>query len=101
MLKATDYIPVGHENGITRSELRDLTGFSDREIREQIRLESLNGELIINLQDGKGYFKPGDDVESVRAWMRITMSRMEEEEKKLLKARRYLLDEQGKALSRR
>ena len=35
-INIVDYIPIGHENGISRKELCRLTGLTDRNVRECI-----------------------------------------------------------------
>ena len=52
-----DYIPYGKENAVTREELVRRTGISDRNIREMIA-KARRTTLILNLQDGKGYYRP-------------------------------------------
>jgi hypothetical protein len=51
----TKHIPSGHSNGISREELCRKTGQNDRDNRDDIQNSE---DLIINLQDGYGYFKP-------------------------------------------
>lgn len=50
-------IPYGHENAINRFRLSQELGMSDRKVREFISLANKNGANIINLGDGKGYFR--------------------------------------------
>lgn len=50
-------IPYGQENAVTRDELCAMTGLSDRKLRELIA-EARRNVCIINLQDGRGYFRP-------------------------------------------
>lgn len=45
---------------ITREELVKLTGLPDRKVRELIEQKRREGVLILNLQDGKGYFTSSD-----------------------------------------
>lgn len=52
------YIPTGRENAVTRKELCIRTGLTDREIRQKIEKARKDGNIIINLQDGKGYYQP-------------------------------------------
>ena len=60
-----EYIPVGRENAIKRSELRNLCGLSDREMRRAI--ENARKETpIINLSDGVGYYRPETREEITR-----------------------------------
>lgn len=58
------YIPFGRENAVTREMLRVLTGKSDRMIREEIEQARREGHIIINNQDGKGYFRT-DDIDEI------------------------------------
>ena len=53
-----DYIPYGQEKAVKRGELIKRTGMNDRSVREAIERAQLGGEIIINLQDGNGYFRP-------------------------------------------
>ena len=74
-----NFIPTGHKNAITRYALQTVTHLGDRKIRELIAEVNANdnpGELIINLQDGKGYFRPapGED-DLVRIWQATERSR--------------------------
>lgn len=56
-MKITDYIGRGRENAVTRSRLAELTGLGDRTIREMIAQERRE-TVIINLQNGDGYYIP-------------------------------------------
>ena len=55
MTAIIDAVSYGHDNAVTREELSRRTGLSDRALRDGINKSE---ELIINLQDGKGYFRP-------------------------------------------
>lgn len=87
-----DYIPTGHNNAVTRDTLQSLTHLSDRKIRDLIaeaNKSALDDVLIINLQDGMGYFRPAPDEDYlVRIW------RMQE------KARGVSVDESVEAADR-
>ena len=52
-----DYIPFGRENAVTRAQLRSRTGIDDRAIRDRIA-DARRDTVILNMQDGKGYFRP-------------------------------------------
>lgn len=52
-----DYIPFGRENAVTRAQLRSRTGIDDRTIRDMIAA-ARRDTVILNMQDGKGYFRP-------------------------------------------
>ncbi len=60
MNNITDFIPEGKNNAITRNQLCNLTGLSDRKVRELIEQARSKGEIIINAQDGAGYFRTED-----------------------------------------
>lgn len=62
-----EFIPFGKENAIKRQKLRDLTGLTDREMRRAI--EVARKEVpIINLQDGRGYYRP-DDKDDIQRYV--------------------------------
>lgn len=87
MMDIIDFIPYGHDNAVTRSELISMTGESDRAIRDAI---SNSKELIINLQDGAGYFRPlPEEAPHVEHWVRIMKARIREEYKRIAQARRW------------
>lgn len=48
-----DYFKPGYN---TRTELCARSGLSDRKVREEIEKTRRNGTIILNNQDGKGYF---------------------------------------------
>lgn len=73
-MNITDYIPAGKENAITRAQLCALTGFSDRAVRQLIEVARIEGEVIINNQDGKGYYI-SQDPEDIRRQMASNRSR--------------------------
>lgn len=56
-MQILEYIPVGREKAITREELVKRTGLDDRQVRELIQRARRDG-AILNLQDGRGYFRP-------------------------------------------
>ena len=59
-----EFIPFGSKNAIKREELVRLSGMSDREMRRCI--EELRKETpIVNLQNGRGYFRPETEEELV------------------------------------
>lgn len=62
------YIPFGRENAVTRTELRRITGKSDRKIREEIEQARREGHIIINNQDGRGYYRTDDPDEIARQY---------------------------------
>lgn len=60
-------IPQGKANAISRIELRYRAQLNDRAMRELIEQERRNGAIILNLQDGRGYYRPApDEMDDVR-----------------------------------
>lgn len=58
-------IPKGKTNAVSRQRLASLMQCGDREMREAIRLARQEGLVIINDQDGKGYYC-SDDVKDIK-----------------------------------
>lgn len=89
-----DYIPTGHKNAVSRRWLQTTTHMSDRMVRRliaEVNKNDCDAELIINLQDGKGYFRPAEDEKNlVRNWMAIESSRTAENRMNVDAAKRYL-----------
>lgn len=56
-MNIVDFIPVGKENAIPRAKLRQLTGLKDSVMRGEIA-KARRETCIINLQDGRGYYRP-------------------------------------------
>lgn len=54
----SEYIGFGAQNAVTRAELCRRTGWTDRRVRQAIEDARHDGEIIINMQNGKGYYKP-------------------------------------------
>ncbi len=67
-----DCIPIGHKNAIDRDVLNDLMHMGERQVRRLIKEVNDSEDdslLIINLQDGKGYFRPAPDENNlVKIW---------------------------------
>lgn len=72
-------IPYGSKRALTRQQLIDMTGMSDRAIRNTIAKARRSGDVIIATSDNKGYFRPFphdvDDVEKVRHFVAEQLSR--------------------------
>lgn len=64
-----EYIPFGHDNAITRKGLSIVLGIDDRMIRDLIH-DAREKHTILNLQDGKGYFRPDPDKPSDIAFVK-------------------------------
>lgn len=58
LIDIKDYIGHGKKNAVTRQQLRILTGLGDREIRDSISKARGEGAVILNDQDGEGYYFP-------------------------------------------
>lgn len=54
-------IPIGAEHAISRQRLCVLTGDNDRRNRELIEKARRDGHIIINSQDGNGYYRINTD----------------------------------------
>lgn len=65
----TDFIPVGRENAISRKRLCEVTGLTDRNLREHIA-QARRNTPIINLQYGDGYFIPDTSDDADMALLR-------------------------------
>lgn len=61
MQNIVDYIPTGQNNAVTADSLCAVLNMSRREVRKQISKAQENGAVILNMQDGRGYFVPADD----------------------------------------
>lgn len=99
-----DYIPTGRENAISRQDLNNLMarkGYCERKVRDMISEINQNdnpNELIINLQDGKGYFRPAANEDGlVRIWLMQNKSRTGNCGKNVDAANRYLSRDKRKA----
>ena len=84
-MKIEDYIPYGHENGVTRKQLARLFEGQgkdpDRMARDAIQ-EARGRTAVLNLGDGKGYFRPlPEEKDLVLKWKRGQISRANEVKK--------------------
>ena len=59
-----EYIPFGHENAISRKTLSMLLKMPDRQVRREIQRARDRGAIIINTQDGRGYYVT-DNVDEI------------------------------------
>lgn len=62
------YIPMGKENAIGRQELAHILRLPDRTVRRMIQEARDRGELILNAQDGAGYYTSDDEGELKRQY---------------------------------
>lgn len=74
-MKITDYIPIGKDHAISRARLREMSGLSDRQMREAIEEARHDGAIICAKQTkGGGYYIAGD-LEEVKEQYWQTMHR--------------------------
>ena len=73
-MKITDFIGTGRENAVTRSQLVTILNLPDRRIRRLIQEARERGEIIINAQDGAGYYI-SDDVGEMKRQLALNRSR--------------------------
>ena len=59
------YIPKGHENAVSIDTLMAMTGMSNRQVRRAI---AESDAIILNMQDGKGYFRMNPRTKAERAF---------------------------------
>lgn len=86
----SELIPVGHENAVTRSFLSGLTGLPDRVLRKMIE-EANTFPPIINISDGKGYFKPSpSDTDYVKRFYHQEVNRANKILKKTKRLKAYM-----------
>ena len=62
------FIPRGKENAIPRQELAYILRLPDRRVRKLIQDARDRGEVILNAQDGAGYYTSDDEGELKRQY---------------------------------
>lgn len=55
------FIPFGQENAVTASKLTIYTGIKDKRKIRRLISQARRHSVILNLQDGKGCFRPTDE----------------------------------------
>ena len=95
----TEYIPYGAVNAIDRYDLlmavRNVLGYiSDREMRRMLEYSRQNGNIIINFQNGKGYFRP-ENKEEIEKYIRQEEARAKKIQFNLKSARKALRKLEG------
>lgn len=73
-MNITDYIGTGKDKAVTRTELCSQLGMTDRTVRKMIETARAEGALIINAQDGRGYYISEDEAD-IRRQLNINHSR--------------------------
>lgn len=90
-----DYIPFGRGNAVTREQLRSRTGIDDRAIRDMIAA-ARRDTVILNMQDGKGYFRPlSEEINYVKAHERQESARIMSQIEGLEVERRMIREHYG------
>lgn len=70
-----DYIPYGENNAISREDLKQITGLTDRQMRKKIEI-ARETTPILNFQGGKGYFIPTETEQHlIIKWLRQETNR--------------------------
>lgn len=86
-----EYIRYGQKNAIKTSTLQAITGLSSRDVRREVE-KLRQTDVILNLQDGKGYFKPTEDeMHLVEQYIRQEEARMQAIAHNVGIARKFLL----------
>ena len=71
-----ELIPFGKRNAVSNKELQVITGFNERTVRQAVSDARKRGVVILNMQDGKGYYQPtGDDRTEVEMYFHQEYSR--------------------------
>lgn len=65
-LIVADAVPEGKANAISREELAEKLGVSDRKMRFMLEQARADGLAIANDQDGRGYYQPVSEAEISR-----------------------------------
>ena len=92
--KALKFLQAGHSNAISRADLSEKLGISDRKARQHIEDLRNDGHLILNL--GSGYYiaDPEEDIEQINQFYWQERARALSNLKRL-KVMRKLLKEKG------
>jgi len=89
-----DYIPYGKDNAISRKELPKVSNINDDRItRNEVETARAN-YAILNMQDGKGYFRPTEKERDLALrWKRQTEARICSLQKSLGGVNKFLTGE--------
>lgn len=82
----------GIKNAVTTEELKTITGFDERTIRQHISNARLKGYVICSSLDSGGYFIP-ETPEEAAPYVRTEMHRIYMQEKALESALKYVSGE--------
>lgn len=73
-MNITNFIGTGRENAVKRDELVAILNLPDRTVRRLIQEARDRGEIIINAQDGAGYYI-SNDVGEMKRQLKLNQSR--------------------------
>lgn len=89
-MNITDYIPTGQNNAVSADSLCTTLNIDRRTVRKLISAAQENGAVILNMQDGRGYFVPADDeAKLVDDYIRQESARARSIFRKLRTARKW------------
>lgn len=91
-----DFIPKGRKNAVTTAELKAVTGFDVRTIRQLIANARLKGNVICSSlkSEGGGYFLPESPDEALE-YVRTEQNRIESARMALQGAVKYVSEQNG------
>lgn len=69
-------VPFGRRNAIPRDALAEKLGMGDRSLRQAIERARAEGLIILNGQDGRGYYQSDDILEMERQYRQDTARAM-------------------------
>ena len=73
-MSVAELIPYGRENAVTGEILSLRLGISERKVRRAIQTARSEGNIIINAQDGRGYYR-SDDIDDMERQYRQNKNR--------------------------
>ena len=95
-MSIVDLIPYGRKNAIKRTELlRNYEG-TDRGMRKELQ-EARKQEVIVNLSDGRGYFRP-ESRDELRAYIAQETARARAIERSIRIAKKQLAQIDGQTV---
>ena len=95
-MSIVDLIPEGRKNAIKRQDLLKQYDGTDRQMRRELQ-EARENEIIVNLSDGRGYFRPESRAE-LSAYIAQETSRARVIERNIRVAKRKLAEIDGQTV---
>ena len=88
---AETVIPEGRDHAVSRTGIARIFDAGDRQAREWIERMRAAGAVILNAQDGRGYYRPADeDTEAVLRQLRQDEARAKSILRRTKHLRRWL-----------